>query len=67
MDDRDFKLKTLEYHLSQASEKYTKCIAGAVKDFLESTNDFDILSKECEQYRVVVDDLMEKYKEANKK
>ena len=67
MDDRDFKIKTLEYHLSQASGKYTKCIADALKDYLENTTDYDILSKGCDQYKSTVDDLMVKYKEANKK
>jgi hypothetical protein len=65
MDDKDFKLKTLEHHLSQASGKYTKCVANAVKDFLETKTDFDILSKDCQQYKEVIDDLMIKYKMAN--
>jgi hypothetical protein len=67
MDDKDFHLKTLEYHLSQVSLQYTKCIANAAKEFLESKTDFDILSKDCQQYKTNLDDLLSKYREENKK
>ncbi len=62
MDDKDFKIKTVEFHLANANSKYNKCISGAIKDFLE-TNKF--FAHNCDSLKKNVDDLFEQYKTLN--
>jgi hypothetical protein len=63
MDDKDFKIKTLEFHIENNSNKYNKCISNAVKDFLNSNKDFNTL--QCDSLKKIIDDLFEQYKLLN--
>ncbi len=62
MDDKDFKIKTIEFHLANASIKYNKCISAAIKDFLETKK---IFSQNCDSHKKIVDELFEQYKTLN--
>jgi hypothetical protein len=62
MDDRDFKIKTVEFHLANASAKYNKCVATAIKDFLETNK---VFSHNCDVLKKTVVELFEQYKALN--
>jgi len=58
-----FELKNLEFHLKEKSQQYDKCISKAVKIFLETNQDFDVLSKPCNTINNDLKELMKKYEE----
>jgi hypothetical protein len=65
MEDTTFQIKNLEFHLKQVSMSYDKCIAKAIRSFLESDTEFNIHMKPCESIKANLDGLMKKYEEIN--
>jgi len=63
MDDKDFKIKTLEFHIENNSNNYNKCISNSVKDFLYSNKDFN--TSQCDTLKKTIDDLLEQYNTLN--
>ncbi len=65
MDDKNFQMKNVEFHLKQASITYDKCVSQAVRNFLDSQTEFSTLVKGCAIYKQNVKELMEKYEKLN--
>ena len=63
MDDKDFKIKTLEFHIENNSNKYNKCITQSVRDFINTNKDFN--STNCESLKKIVHEIFEEYKSFN--
>ncbi len=66
MDDLTFQIKSLEFHLKQTSMQYDKCVAKAVKRFVDNGDaKFPELIKPCEPIKANLDSLMKKYEVLN--
>lgn len=67
MDDKTFKIKSLEFHLKQKSIKYENCVSAAVKMFLDTKVDFDVGITPCKDLGNELKALLSDYEELTSK
>ncbi len=65
MDDSTFKLKNLEFHLRQKSIKHEECVANAIKMFLETKTDFDVVIVPCKGLENELKQMLQEYEKIN--
>jgi hypothetical protein len=63
MDDLTFQIKNLEFHIKQTALNHDKCVSRAIKKYMESDSEFNVLIKPCESLKTNLDDFMKKYEE----